>query len=100
MRLQLVDNLVMPETGKLEFLDVHPHLGLISLATVASQFGHVVAIYDPKRKVKTGQLPYDSAIYEMVARELIHASPDAVGFTTLGCSFVFASNVAQQLKYL
>jgi hypothetical protein len=35
MKVLLVDNLVMPEEGSLSLLDVHPHLGLLSLAAVA-----------------------------------------------------------------
>jgi len=32
MKVLLVDNLVMPEEASLDLLDVHPHLGLLSLA--------------------------------------------------------------------
>jgi radical SAM superfamily enzyme YgiQ (UPF0313 family) len=98
MRVLLVDNLVMPEEGSLARLDVHPHLGLLSLAATAEAAGHSVQIYDPKRLLKWGELTYDSTLYEHVARELVAAHPEAVGFTTLGCSFLFALNVAALLK--
>jgi radical SAM superfamily enzyme YgiQ (UPF0313 family) len=98
MRIVLVDNLVMPEAGALDMLDVHPHLGLLSLAAVAKAEGHEVSIYDPKRLLRQGRLPYEAALYELVARDLLASAPDAVGFTTLGCSFLFALNTAAALK--
>lgn len=98
MRLLLVDNLVMPEEENLELLDVHPHLGLLSLAAVAGRDGHQVEIYDPKRLIRARVLPYDETLYERVAADLLRARPDALGFTTLGCSFLFAINVARIVK--
>lgn|GEM_PF-926938 len=98
MKVLLVDNLVMPEEGSLDLLDVHPHLGLLSLAAVAEADGHAVQIYDPKRLIKWGTLPYDATLYERAAHDLLAARPDAVGFTALGCSFLFALNVAALLK--
>lgn len=98
MKILLVDNLVMPEEGSLALLDVHPHLGLLALAAVAEAAGHTVQIYDPKRSIRWGQLAYDSMLYERVAAELLSRRPHVVGFTTLGCSFLFAVNVAAILK--
>src|SRR6185295_2426214 len=98
MKVVLVDNLVMPEDGSLELLDVHPHLGLLSLAAVAELDGHTVQITDPKRLIRSGQLSYDSQLYERAAGELLSQQPDVVGFTALGCSFLFALNVAALLK--
>jgi radical SAM superfamily enzyme YgiQ (UPF0313 family) len=98
MRLLLVDNLVLPEESNLDFLDVHPHLGLLSLAAVAGQHGHQVEIYDPKRLIRFEALPYDGSLYERVAADLLRARPGAVGFTTLGASFLFAVNVARILE--
>ncbi len=98
MKLLLVDNLVMPDEGSLALLDVHPHLGLLSIASVAQAEGHHVSIYDPKRLIRWGALPYDATLYERIAQDLLAQSPDAVGFTTLGCSFLFALNVAGLLK--
>ena len=98
MKLLLVDNLVMPAEGSLALLDVHPHLGLLSLAAVAGADGHDVGIYDPKRQIRSGALSYDSDLYQRAADELLGERPDAVGFTTLGCSFLFALNVAALIK--
>jgi radical SAM superfamily enzyme YgiQ (UPF0313 family) len=98
MKVVLVDNLVMPDEGSLAFLDVHPHLGLLALAAVAEPHGHAVQIVDPKRLIKSGQLSYDSTLYDRVAQELLDQRPDVVGFTALGCSFLFALNVAALLK--
>lgn len=98
MKITLVDNLVMPEEHSLELLDVHPHLGLLSLAAVAERDGHVVQIYDPKRLIRSGALSYDETVYDRAAQSLLSQRPDAVGFTSLGCSFLFALNVAARLK--
>ena len=98
MRITLVDNLVMPEEHSLELLDVHPHLGLLSLAAVAERDGHLVRIYDPKRLIRSGALSYDETIYDRAAQSLLSERPDVVGFTSLGCSFLFALNVAARLK--
>jgi radical SAM superfamily enzyme YgiQ (UPF0313 family) len=43
-------------------------------------------------------LSYDATLYERVTEELLAQRPDAVGFTALGCSFLFAINVAGLLK--
>jgi radical SAM superfamily enzyme YgiQ (UPF0313 family) len=98
MKITLVDNLVMPEQHSLELLDVHPSLGLLSLATVAENNGHLVRIYDPKRLIRSGALSYDATVYDQATENLLGEQPDAVGFTSLGCSFLFALNVAARLK--
>ncbi len=98
MKVVLVDNLVWPEEGSLAMLDVHPHLGLLALAGAAEPAGHAVEIYDPKRLIRAGHLPYDGTLYARVARELLARRPGAVGFTTLGCSFLLAVNVAAELR--
>ncbi len=98
MHLTLVDNMVMPGEGDLGMLDVHPHLGLLSLAAAAEASGHTVDIYDPKRMLRSGQLRYDDELYDRATAAILARHPDAVGFTTLGCSFMFAINVAALLK--
>lgn len=98
MRVALVDNLIMANERSSARLDVHPHLGLLSLAAVAEAEGHCLRIYDPKWQISSGKLPHDSTLYERVAGDLLADSPEVVGFTTLGCSFLFALNVATTLK--
>src|SRR5690348_5398801 len=98
MRVTLVDNLVLPEQRELRLLDIHPHLGLLSLAAVATRAGHEVSIYDPKRRIRSGELPYDETLYERVADELLRERPEAIGFTTLGCGFLFVLGVGRALE--
>src|SRR5450631_2599125 len=98
MRVVLVDNFIMPDGLDRSLFDVHPHLGLASIAAVAARENHRISIYDPKREVRFGRHPYDADFYERAAEDIIGQSPDAVGFTTLGCSFLFAVNVAARLK--
>lgn len=98
MHLIFVDNLLQPYGGRLETLDIQPHLGLISLGAVAQQDGHQVTIVDPKRLIRQGQLSYNQDLYETFANMLLKKRPDAIGFTTLGCSFIFAIKVATFIK--
>jgi len=98
VNVALVDNLVLPESGSFAELDLHPHLGLLALAAAAETDGHCVRIHDPKRGLKWGQLSYDATLYDRVASEIVAHDPDVVGFTTLGCSFIFAIGVAARVK--
>jgi radical SAM superfamily enzyme YgiQ (UPF0313 family) len=43
-------------------------------------------------------LNYDAELYQGIANIIAGSNPDAVGFTTLGCSFIFALKVARYLK--
>lgn len=79
-------------------MDIHPHLGLLSLGTVARRHGHEVVLYDPKRDIRSGRLAYDETVYDRVAEEVLSAEPDVVGLTTLGASLLFAAQVARRLK--
>lgn len=98
MNIVLVDNLIMPEAGSVAEMDVHPHLGLLALAAAAERDGHRVRILDPKRSVRDGSLAYDATLYAATADALLAMAPDAIGFTALGCSFLFAVNVAALIK--
>ena len=100
MRLTLVDNLVFPVGRQHTDFDVHPNIGLASLAAVVRLAGHDVRIVDPKREVRQGRLALGPDLYRDAAEALLAGSPDAVGFTTLGCSFIFTVRVAEQLKRL
>lgn len=98
MRLALVDNLVFPVGRRHTDFDVHPNIGLASLAAVIRSEGHDVRIVDPKREVRQGRLHVDADLYREAAEALLLDAPDAVGFTTLGCSFIFTLRVAEHLK--
>lgn len=98
MRLTLVDNFIMPERLNTALFDVHPHIGLISLAAAVQPEGHRVTIYDPKREVRFGRRSYDADFYDAAAQDILATRPEAVGFTTLGCSFLFAVRVAERIK--
>lgn len=98
MRLTLVDNLVFPVGRQHTDFDVHPNIGLASLAAVAGAEGHDVGIVDPKREVKHDRLRIGPDLYRDAADALLRDRPDAVGFTTLGCSFIFCVRVARHLK--
>ena len=98
MKIVLVDNMILPEAGSLATMDVHPHLGLLALAAAAEREGHTVEIIDPKRLVRDGTVHYAADAYREVAERILACAPDAVGFTALGCSLLFAVRVAAQLK--
>lgn len=98
MRLVLTDNFIMPEGGDASFFDVHPHIGLISLGAVAQRDNHKVVVYDPKREIRFGHRRYDRDFYRKSAEDILALRPEAVGFTTLGCSFLYAVKVAELLK--
>jgi radical SAM superfamily enzyme YgiQ (UPF0313 family) len=98
VRLTLVDNLLLPEHGEASNLDVHPHLGLMSLVAVAQGGGHETEVIDPKWLITRGELRYNAELYAGAAEIIHQRRPDAVGFTTLGCSFIFVLKVARYLK--
>jgi radical SAM superfamily enzyme YgiQ (UPF0313 family) len=98
MKVVLVDNLILPEAGSVAEMDVHPHLGLLALAAAAERNGHIVQIFDPKRAVRDGVLPYDASLYARAVDLLLAMEPDVVGFTALGCSFLFAVRVAARIR--
>jgi radical SAM superfamily enzyme YgiQ (UPF0313 family) len=98
MRLTLVDNLVFPVGRRHVDFDIHPNLGLASLAATVRLGGHEVRIVDPKRELKDARLRVGPDLYVEAADQLLADRPDAVGFTSLGCSFIFTVRVAQELK--
>jgi radical SAM superfamily enzyme YgiQ (UPF0313 family) len=100
MKVALVDNMILPDRASHAELDLHPHLGLLALAAAAEADGHRVRIHDPKRGLEQGLLSYDASLYDRVASEIVSGHPDVVGFTTLGCSFIFAVGVAARVKRL
>jgi len=98
MRLLLVDNLLLSGKAGSRSLDVHPHLGLMSLVAVAEAGGHHAEIFDPKHAVASGLVPRDASLYLRLAESIAALSPEAVGFTTLGCSFLVVVKIARYLK--
>jgi radical SAM superfamily enzyme YgiQ (UPF0313 family) len=97
MRLVLVDNLLL-EDGKGEDLYLRPHLGLISLVSVATGAGHTALVYDPKLDVTRGDLKVGPSLYRDIAARLLALDPDVLGFTSLGCNFICTLKVAQYVK--
>lgn len=55
---------MLPDEGSLGDDRYPPPPGLLALAAAD---GHTVPIYDPKRLVRSGALPYDATIYERAA---------------------------------
>lgn len=98
MKVVLVDNLILPEVGSVAKMDVHPHLGLLALAAAAERDGHDAHIIDPKRSVRDGTLAYDGNLYARTADIILAVQPDTIGFTALGCSFLFVVNVAALIR--
>jgi hypothetical protein len=98
MRLTLVDNLVFPVGRRHTDFDVHPNIGLASLAAMVRLAGHEVGIVDPKREVKEGRLVPGPGLAGAAADLISEGEPDAVGFTTLGCSFIFTVRVAEEIR--
>ena len=84
MKVLLVDNFIVPEEGSSAVLDVHPHLGLLALASAMERSGHTARIIDPKKLVKAGQLSFDTTLYEHAAAEILASHPDVVEFTSTG----------------
>lgn len=98
MRVTLIDNLVFPVGRQLDDFDVHPNLGLASLATTIRDAGHAVDIVDPKREVRSRRWPLGADLHRVAADALLAPRPDALGFTTLGCSFIFTVRVAEEVR--
>jgi len=98
MRVLLVQNFLLNDRGSIDDYVLYPHLGLLSLASVAEDEGHEAVLYDPMYELKSGALPLDGRLYREMARALAKSSPDVVGFTALGCNFVTVVRVAGELR--
>ena len=98
MRLLLVQNFLLNDHGSIEDYILYPHLGLLSLASVAEDEGHEAFLYDPMYELKIGALPLDRRLYREMAHALARKDPDVVGFTALGCNFVTVVRVAGELR--
>jgi len=98
MRVLLVQNFLLNDQGSIDDYVLYPHLGLLSLASVAENEGHEAVLYDPMYELKSGALPLDGRLYREMARALAQNAPDVVGFTALGCNFVTVVRVAEELR--
>lgn len=98
-RVLLVDNFFYNKDKGTVRVELSPHLGLMSLATVLEQAGHVVEIFDPKRLFASFRFAEPgSSFVEKWASEICLAQPDVVGFTAYGLSFPFVVMVAQAIR--
>jgi hypothetical protein len=79
-------------------LEAYPPLGIISLATVARQQGHAVAICDLNVERCRGLLPANAGWDEAAAEHILTFGPDVVGFGTICSGFPASIAVAKALK--
>lgn len=93
-----IDNMVLPEGGDSEGVDLQPHLGLCSLSAVLREGGRRARIWDPKAALYRGQLVADESLYHRASAIILDLEPEVVGFTALGSSMLFALRVALLLK--
>jgi len=100
MRILFVDNLLFEGDAARPWFDLQPHLGLMSLAAVASAAGHEATIFDPKRALVEGSLSWNGGLYDEIARTIVDQAPEVVGFTALGCNFHCVVAVARAVRAL
>lgn len=99
VRTVLVDNFLCLRKGDAIAVDVVPHLGLATLATVLERAGHEVSIFDPKLHFGRGNWPLpDASFLDSWANEILRRDADVVGFTAYGRSLPYAVRVAERLK--
>src|SRR6266487_3625267 len=98
MKIVLVQNFLLDNSGSPGDDNLYPHLGLISLIAEIEESRHVPFLYDPMLQLHKGHLALDSSIYADVAAQLLEKGPTAVGFTALGCNFVAVVKIAQEIK--
>jgi len=98
MKIVFVDNLLLERSRVAPTEDLQPHLGLISLIGLVESGGHEGVLYDPKLALARGEISLDQSLYHRIARAILEYEPDAVGFTSLGCSFICSLQTAACLK--
>lgn len=98
-KVVLIDNFFhLSKDGHLQ-VEISPHLGLMSIATVLENAGHTVEIFDPKRLFAVrGFSEAGSAFIDAWATEICLSFPDVIGFTAYGLSFPFAVAAAQAVQ--
>ena len=98
MRIVFVDNLLFEGNENRPWFDLQPHLGLMSLASVATAAGHEPIIFDPKRALVDKTLSWSPSLYADIAHAIVEQAPDVVGFTALGCNFHCVTAIASFLR--
>ena len=79
---------------------VYPPLGPMSMATVARQAGHDVALCDLNLARCRGDLPDSADWHEAAAEYILALEPDIVGFGTMCSSFAATILIAKATKAL
>jgi len=97
-KLVFVDNLLLDERGQVEGAELRPHLGLLSLIATVKSAGYQADIFDPKSKVLSGEVLLDASIYSSSADLILKQKPSIVGFTSLGCSFLYVIRTSEMLR--
>ena len=81
-----------------EEADPSPSLGLLTLAASLEQAGHKPTLHDVNSMLREGLVEVDDSFYPEVARRILAADPDLVGFSTLCSSYHIALRLAQAIK--
>lgn len=99
IRVTFVDNFFYLRTEKGISVQVVPHLGLMTLATILGQAGHEATIFDPKILFDLGGFDEpDDAFLDAWAEHLLARQADIVGFTAYGRTLPYVVRVAQRIK--
>jgi radical SAM superfamily enzyme YgiQ (UPF0313 family) len=100
MKIVLVDNVLLEQSGGINRYILQPHLGLASLAAVAESGGFDAELYDPKLEIAQQTLPLDAGLYDNIAERILGMAPSIVGFTSLGCNFICTVRIAECIRRL
>jgi len=80
-------------------IDVVPHLGLMSLASMLRSGGHTAEILDPKVLFVRGKFEApDHRFIRASAQDLLNRNADVIGFTAYGLSLPYVIRVAAEIK--
>lgn len=98
-KIVFVDNFYYVRVHNRVTVEISPHLGLMTLATILREAAHVVEIFDPKILFddQGWRLPND-AFLDAWAAHLLDAEADVIGFTALGRTMPYVVRVAQRIK--
>ena len=94
-----VDNFYYHRTNQSFSIEVVPHLGLMTLATLLEQAGHRAEVFDPKILFGHGGFAVpDSRFLDAWAQALLDRKADIIGFTAYGRSLPYVIRVAERIK--